>query len=240
MILNKEFVISPPFGNWVEHQDCVSIKGSYTLHPRPGLIRQIIKTVRPYKGGIVNNIGLRNPGIYSIGPTRNDVIYSIAAIKEADWDLFRLIVPKHLHLELNLGCPNILTAPISKDSLESFIRMYPSCIVKVGIENPEPEIELALSSGAKYIHIGNTLPIKGKGGYSGPGNKRLVANLLVRYAGIKSVTFIAGGNIRNIDDISMYKDWGASMFSLCTAWLSPISTLRLLKDWKEKANDKTI
>ena len=57
--------ISPPFGNYIHLNNATSIKGSFTLHPRPGLLMQILKTLRySYTyGGWVNKIGLRNKGI---------------------------------------------------------------------------------------------------------------------------------------------------------------------------------
>ena len=38
--------ISPPFGNYIHLPQTRSIKGSYTLEPRDGLILQILKTLR--------------------------------------------------------------------------------------------------------------------------------------------------------------------------------------------------
>ena len=40
------FFISPPFGNYLNLNNTMSIKGSYTLYPRDGLFEQIIKTLR--------------------------------------------------------------------------------------------------------------------------------------------------------------------------------------------------
>ena len=37
--------ISPPFGNYLNLDKCISIKGSFTLEPRDGLFKQIIKTL---------------------------------------------------------------------------------------------------------------------------------------------------------------------------------------------------
>ena len=58
--------ISPPFGNYIQLPNTMSIKGSYTLEPRPGLILQILKTLRLVKYNDtyswINKIGLRNPG----------------------------------------------------------------------------------------------------------------------------------------------------------------------------------
>ena len=38
--------ISPPFGNYINLPNSVSVKGSFTLEPREGLFMQIIKTLR--------------------------------------------------------------------------------------------------------------------------------------------------------------------------------------------------
>ena len=55
--------INPPFGNYISLPNTISIKGSYTLHHRPGLISQIFKTLHYNKdfNGWINKIGLRNP-----------------------------------------------------------------------------------------------------------------------------------------------------------------------------------
>ena len=57
--------ISPPFGNYICLPHTKSIKGSYTLKPRDGLILQILKTLRFLfdKNGWINKIGLRNKGL---------------------------------------------------------------------------------------------------------------------------------------------------------------------------------
>ena len=59
------YFISPPFGNYLNLDKCISIKGSFTLEPRDGLFKQIIKTLYfdTSYWGWVNKIGLRNKGI---------------------------------------------------------------------------------------------------------------------------------------------------------------------------------
>ena len=37
--------ISPPFGNYIELDNCISIKGSFTLYEITGLYTQIIKNM---------------------------------------------------------------------------------------------------------------------------------------------------------------------------------------------------
>ena len=70
--------ISPPFGNYINLPDTTQIKGSFTLEPREGLLKQIIKTLRysyTYNGW-VNKIGLRNKGLdYAINNYNKKDIY---------------------------------------------------------------------------------------------------------------------------------------------------------------------
>ena len=57
--------IGPPFGNYISLPETISIRGSFTLYPRSGLLSQIWKTLHysEHYNGWVNKIGLRNPGI---------------------------------------------------------------------------------------------------------------------------------------------------------------------------------
>ena len=71
--------ISPPFGNWVWHKDCVRVRGTFTVKRRPGLIVQILKTLRKVDGGWCNAIGFRNAGLKNI-KFKKDSIYSVAAL----------------------------------------------------------------------------------------------------------------------------------------------------------------
>ena len=56
--------IAAPFGNYLKFSNTLSVVGTYTLHPRKGRLKQIIKTLRYVPGdGWVNRLELRNPGI---------------------------------------------------------------------------------------------------------------------------------------------------------------------------------
>ena len=57
--------ISPPFGNYLRISNTIPIRGSFTVEPRPGLIMQILKTLRysVEKQAWINKIGLRNKGL---------------------------------------------------------------------------------------------------------------------------------------------------------------------------------
>ena len=100
--------ISPPFGNYINFDNSISITGSFTLHRRKGLIFQIFKTLRYNfeKKGWVNKIGLRNPGIdYALQKYYKKSIISIAILKQSDISEFKKI-PDDCDLELNISCPN--------------------------------------------------------------------------------------------------------------------------------------
>ena len=112
--------ISPPFGNYIYLPNTMSIKGSYTLEPRYGLIQQILKTFRysfQYKGW-VNKIGLRNPGIdfaihkynKSIFPFYRNSIISIAILEEKDIELFLEKILEHWRFYKD---PKALSIPIT-------------------------------------------------------------------------------------------------------------------------------
>ena len=90
--------ISPPFGNYFDFKHTTSIRGSFTLEPRTGLIGQIIKTLRySYKhGGWVNKIGLRNKGLmWALEKYKNsDDIISIAILNENEIKPILKILPE--------------------------------------------------------------------------------------------------------------------------------------------------
>ena len=110
------FFISPPFGNYIQLPQTISIKGSFTLHPRDGLLRQIISTLRyiPKYKGWVNKIGLRNKGIdwaindyHRTNSTTKSTIYSIAIMDPSEIPKLSQKLPEHMNIELNVSCPNV-------------------------------------------------------------------------------------------------------------------------------------
>ena len=92
------FFIGPPFGNYIYLPYTIPIKGSYTFEKRPGLFTQIIKTLRYDfdKGGWINKIGLRNPGLdYAIENYNHSHIVSIAVLNKKE---IPLIEKKYLKI----------------------------------------------------------------------------------------------------------------------------------------------
>ena len=55
--------IAAPFGNYIKTEKTISVTGSWTIEKRTGRLIQIAKTLRLTKRGLVNKIGLRNPGV---------------------------------------------------------------------------------------------------------------------------------------------------------------------------------
>ena len=103
------FFINPPFGNYINLPDTKSIKGSFTLEAREGLIPQIIKTLRySFKyNDWVNKIGLRNNGIkWALDNYNNDQIISIAILNENEIPKLVEKIPENRNIEINVSCPN--------------------------------------------------------------------------------------------------------------------------------------
>ena len=40
-----KFFIAAPFGNYLKFENAISVKGTYTMLHRPGLVKQLIKTL---------------------------------------------------------------------------------------------------------------------------------------------------------------------------------------------------
>ena len=61
------YFISAPFGNYLKFKNATSVAGTFTVLPRKGRLKQIIKTLRYVKTDAGwswrNKLGLRNPGL---------------------------------------------------------------------------------------------------------------------------------------------------------------------------------
>ena len=233
-----KFFIAAPFGNYIKHKNAINVRGSFTILRRPGLIKQLFKTLRYdfSKKGWKNQLGLRNPGIkYGLNKYRNNgkEIISIAAIMPRDWGDFAKDIPDHVNLELNLSCPNIDKVEIDYKALTKFYDAFWNnkrewCIAKISPLSTEDEIKRLLDIGFGQIHCSNTLPVTG-GGLSG---KELISYTIKHIDYIKthfpSVKIIAGGGINHIDIVNYYKSKGADYFSLGTVCFTPWKLLKIL------------
>ena len=216
--------INPPFGNYVDLPYTTSIKGSYTLNPRPGLISQIIKTLRyssAYKGWI-NKIGLRNKGIdYAIKNYDGTHIVSIAILDKDEIKPIENKIPKDMNIELNVSCPNTEHGVITK-GLSIFLNPQRKwCIIKL---SPTADIDLINSyyrQGFRQFHCCNTMPIKA-GGLSGPSittfSQALTYDIRRAYP---DCTIIGGGGITNMIVAEKYFRFGANHIGVSTLLFNP-------------------
>lgn len=213
------FFIAAPFGNYLKFKDTISVSGTWTLAPRPGLFKQILKTLRYTKYGWVNRIGLRNKGI-RYGLKQNYQILSLAAIDPNDWVRLDKLVPSYANVEINLSCPNIKNnlwpgfASFTRESREW-------CIAKIPPTYKEKDVDFIIESGYNQIHACNTIPTD-RGGLSGrdiiPHTIRILKYIKKTYP---HVEVIAGGGIYSKEDIDRYRDNGADHFSLGTICFTP-------------------
>jgi dihydroorotate dehydrogenase len=216
--------INPPFSNYLSFENTISIKGSYTLYPRDGLILQIIKTLRYsfFYSGWVNKIGLRNPGLdYAIKNYNNNSIVSIAILNKNEIPKIINKIPEDMNIELNISCPNAEKKMID-EGIDKFLNNKRKwCIIKL---SPNCDIKLVdnyYKQGFRQFHCCNTFPIEG-GGLSGkfliPYSTKLIKNIKEKY---NDTVIIGGGGIKSKDEIDIYKKAGANHFSISTLCFNP-------------------
>ena len=221
--------ISPPFGNYLNLKKTLSIKGSFTLYPRPGKWTQILKTLRySFKyGGWTNKIGLRNPGLdYALKYYRNNII-SIAILEENEIDKILEKLPDDQDIELNVSCPNTEKHMIS-NNLHKFLHPERNwCIIKLSPLSKIDSVDKFYQDGFRQFHCCNTIPVK-EGGLSGkkiiPYTCKLVKEIKDKYP---DTEIIAGGGIGSLDTINLYKKYGADHFSVSSLLFNPIMFLML-------------
>ena len=226
--------ISAPFGNYLKFKNAVSVTGTWTYKPRPGLFKQIVKTLRYTRNGWRNKIGLRNRGIeYGIQKTNFNEVLSIAAISEHDWINLESIVPQSQSVELNISCPNLDTH--QDTTMFNGFDLWPTkhrkwCIVKVPPTTSYYLLDKIVKLGFTQIHASNTLPTD-RGGLSGavllPHTRRIIQYLKKEY---DHVEVIAGGGIKEAWHAEFYKDLGADHFSIGTACFNPFKVWRTVNE----------
>jgi len=224
------FFINPPFGNYINLPDTKSIKGSFTLEAREGLIPQIIKTLRySFKyNDWVNKIGLRNNGIkWALDNYNNDHIISIAILNKNEIPEFLRIIPKNQDLEINISCPNAEKEMINND-IEKFLNKERKwCILKLSPKSNNDDIDYFYNKGFRQFHCCNTIPVP-EGGLSGksiiPYTNEKVNYIKSKY---KDSTVIAGGGITEWNDVVNYRKKGADHFSVSTNFFNPIKSINL-------------
>lgn len=227
------FFISPPFGNYIGTPYTRSIRGSFTLHNRPGLISQIYKTLyySQMNKGWVNKIGLRNKGFdYALKCYKYDKnsIYSIAILEEEEVEKFIEKVPEEMNLEINLSCPNTSKHMI-RGNIGRFINNKREfCIAKLSPFETKESINKLYVMGFRQFHCCNTLPTH-KGGLSGktliPYSFKLIKHIKSEYPDCE---VIGGGGIDSKEILDRYKMVGSDHFSLSTVFFNPYKSSKIL------------
>ena len=231
--------ISPPFGNYIRLPQTKSIKGSYTLEPRDGLILQILKTLRFSfdKNGWINKIGLRNKGLqYGIDNYNHETdILSIAIMNESEIKPILKMLPDNTNIELNVSCPNI-NKQLNDKGIGQFLNTQREwCIVKLSPLTKNHTIEKYYSIGFRQFHCCNTLPIV-NGGLSGPTLIPYVSEMIKNIKKYQNTVVIAGGGIQNIQTLNSYKNLGASNFSVSSLFFHPIKSAIFFNDYYKNIN----
>tara|TARA_X000001036_G_scaffold397185_1_gene399247 strand:- start:55 stop:747 length:693 start_codon:yes stop_codon:yes gene_type:complete len=229
------YFISAPFGNYLQYTNflsgkpIISVTGTFTVKPRPGLVKHIIKTLRYTRTGWRNKLGLRNPGIFTgIDNTAPHNVMSIASLEPNDWKILYEIVPKNMSVELNISCPNVdahpnLTKAFAKDEREW-------CIVKVPPTITEKQVDKIVNLGYNTIHASNTLPTE-KGGLSGKMIMPYTMNLIDYIKNSHdNVTVIAGGGVYSRQDAQDYINAGADHISLGSVCFTPWKIKGIIND----------
>ncbi|MES2225662.1 MAG: hypothetical protein V4480_02530 [Patescibacteria group bacterium] len=230
----KEFLISPPFGNFLSFSGTTSIRGTFTYKRRGSWLYKMwrfAKTVRPIPEGWVNSIGFQNPGIHSVRTYDPNTIYSIGAVAEGEWEKLINVIPESVSLEINMGCPNLDTHPrIPGRCVQSLVARHSLVIFKLTYSQAVlSEIDFLIENGARYLHLFNTIP-SSRGAESG---KRVQEVALKAIRQVKDtyphVTIVGGGGIYSLEDIQRYKEAGAAHFSLASIFLNPVKAAKILK-----------
>ena len=216
--------INPPFSNYFSFDKTISIKGSYTLEPRTGLIMQVLRTLR-YSfehNGWINKIGLRNPGIdYAIKNYKKNSIISVAILNKEDIPKLVKKIPDDMNIELNISCPNAEKKMIT-EGIENFLNKKRTwCIIKLSPTTDMKLVDNYYKQGFRQFHCSNTYPTP-TGGLSGkfliPYSTKLISNIKSKYS---DTTVIGGGGITSNEEIEIYKKAGADHFSVSTLFFNP-------------------
>tara|TARA_Y100000022_G_scaffold86615_2_gene74661 strand:+ start:1904 stop:2602 length:699 start_codon:yes stop_codon:yes gene_type:complete len=216
--------INPPFSNYFSFDKTISIKGSYTLEPRTGLIMQVLRTLR-YSfehNGWINKIGLRNPGIdYAIKNYKKNSIISVAILNKEDIPKLVKKIPDDMNIELNISCPNAEKKMIT-EGIENFLNKKRTwCIIKLSPTTDMKLVDNYYKQGFRQFHCSNTYPTP-TGGLSGkfliPYSTKLISNIKSKYS---DTIVIGGGGITSNEEIEIYKKAGADHFSVSTLFFNP-------------------
>ena len=223
-----KYYLAAPFGNYLHRPDMYSVMGTYTLQPRPGLLKQILKTLRYsfHYNGWTNKLGLRNPGIetainkYYQNPSRR--IISLYGFNRGEWETLAKYT-RGMKQELNISCPNVEN---KFHNTGCPVELFPDAILKMSPLTTEEEIVMYMERGVRRWHFSNTLPVS-QGGLSGKTlmqyNRKLIKFTLSED---KRAKVIGGGGVTSMSDVRFYKDLGCIGVSLGSVCMLPFGLRR--------------
>jgi dihydroorotate dehydrogenase len=234
----KSLIIAAPFGNYLERPYATSTIGTFTPAPRGNTLYRwwrVVRTLRYNRriGGWVNNLGLPNPGIFSVHADQSSRIVSVLGFSSEEWVslITECVRIRPLAVELNLSCPNVHSSPSVAD-VEKAVGMVLSNNLKVIAKLPPVRwMDLArplFSMGVRHFHLCNTIPTLG-GGVSGKPLKQysLWAVRDIRAAWAEEVDIIGGGGITGEEDVMDYLASGANRVSVASMLLNPLNHRKL-------------
>ena len=233
--MNKA-IISAPFGTYVRLPGCTSTRGTYTHNPRPGAIWGALTRIYFTKEGVVNNMGLRNPGISTQDFKKHrDAIWSVSGETYSEWVRALSYIPYGATVELNLSCPNVdwqltqtqltrLLYLTKKWFGDNVIIKYPSDICQA-----TRIYARASEVGIRMHHACNTVKTS-RGGLSGRETQKYSLPLIKLFHREQEPVIIGGGGIYTPDDVKRYRDAGADHFALGTILFTPWRVPAVLKE----------
>jgi dihydroorotate dehydrogenase (NAD+) catalytic subunit len=235
-----------------------------TRHPRRGNLRWYRPwgCVRLIPGGVVNAVGLTNPGIewwirrcyptmQKMGLVTIASIYAEAPGEAAE--MAKMLAPLCLAaVELNASCPNTEDDLLTNVQavVETARQASENCphplIIKLSYSQDYVSIAQQLEGVVEAVHAINTVPWRvvfpgkksplehlGGGGVSGPVILPYAIEAVSKLSRAVSTPIIAGGGIQSVEDMRRLQEAGASAFSIGSLFLTrPWRPTALAREWK--------
>ncbi len=231
----RKLIISAPFGNYLRFNNTTPTLGTFTLHRRGSLMYRVWRLLKTLdydfdSGSWYNNLGLPNPGIFSLQSVAQDCILSVCGFSAYEWEVLlkaaTLLNPRAI--ELNLSCPNVVgIAPLPD------LHDYPvELIAKLAPQVKDGDLSgfwYAYDKGIRHFHLCNSLKTEA-GAMSGKGLKRhsLSTIRIIRAHEWmcdknSKLQIIGGGGIASEADIDEYLEAGADRVAIASTLLNPFN-----------------
>ncbi len=236
-----------------------------TVTPKP-IQGNIPPRILYLENGLLNSIGLQNPGIEKFKeiaaslPRECVRIISAGGEKPEDFSEVTRVVDEFADMiEINLSCPNVGGKTIASD-FELTKSVLAACrqttkkplIAKISPDiDPIIQSQIAIDAGVKIVNIGNSIQgmrinlktgrpfFKGiKGGLSGPAFMPLMLWKVYQVKeAFPDLSIIGLGGVRNASDIIEYAMAGSSLVGVGTQFMiNPSSAVKIVDDLQKKVD----